>query len=103
MRTLTGVGHVLLARAIGLASRRAPAPLRTVLLALRGEFLMLAAHSAGVAGSRRYAGQRGHRLNLACGDTRKPGWINIDGRGGDLTLDLRRRLPFDTGSCVAVY
>jgi SAM-dependent methyltransferase len=103
MPTLTRAGHVLLARAIGLASQRAPAPLRTALLALRAEVLMLAAHQAGVAASRRYAGQRGHRLNLGCGDTRKPGWINVDVQGGAVTLDLRRPLPFDTGSCVAVY
>lgn len=41
------------------------------------------------------------RLLLGCGATRRAGWIGVDGVGGkhvDLTLDLRRRLPFKDNS-----
>jgi predicted SAM-dependent methyltransferase len=93
----------LLARAVGLISRSTSEPLRSILLALRSEIVMQGVHSAGLVASQGYRHQRGLRLHLGCGDIRKPGWINIDGRSGDLTLDLRRPLPFPTGSCATIY
>jgi predicted SAM-dependent methyltransferase len=43
------------------------------------------------------------RLHLGCGETRLAGWLNIDLNGGDLSLDLRRGLPFEAGSVSAIY
>jgi predicted SAM-dependent methyltransferase len=34
---------------------------------------------------------------------RKLGWINIDAHASDLSLDLRRPLPFVSGGCAAIY
>jgi predicted SAM-dependent methyltransferase len=46
----------------------------------------------------------GLRLYLGCGPVRREGWVHIDwARGADLRLDLRRPLPFATGSCCEVY
>lgn len=46
------------------------------------------------------------RLNLGCGERRSAGWTNIDlDPAGDdvIGCDLRRPLPFGSGSCEAVY
>lgn len=46
------------------------------------------------------------RLNLGCGSCRHPDWTNVDlePAGDDvIACDLRRGLPFTTGSCEAVY
>lgn len=45
----------------------------------------------------------GVRLHVGCGDHRLPGWINIDLRGGDLPVDIRRSLALPSGSVTAVY
>ena len=46
------------------------------------------------------------RLNLGCGDRVHPDWTNIDlvaASGDVMACDLRRPLPFTSGSCEAVY
>jgi predicted SAM-dependent methyltransferase len=43
------------------------------------------------------------RLHLGCGDSRAPGWTNIDLTGGDVRLNLSWPLPFDDGSVSWVY
>lgn len=48
------------------------------------------------------------RLHMGCGHVYKPGWINIDSYHippctPDLTLDLRRPLPFPDASCAEIY
>jgi predicted SAM-dependent methyltransferase len=53
---------------------------------------------------RRAARGRDLCLHLGCGSRRFPGWLNLDmNRKGDITLDLRERLPFADGSARAVY
>ena len=45
-------------------------------------------------------------LNLGCGDTHHPEWVNLDAdpSGEDVVAcDLRKRLPFEAGSFDAVY
>lgn len=43
------------------------------------------------------------RLNLGSGGVNKEGFLNIDGfTNADVTLDLRRGLPFETDSCELV-
>lgn len=47
------------------------------------------------------------KLHIGCGNTYLDGWVNIDlarpGRKLDLRWDLRRGLPFPTGSASAVF
>ena len=47
----------------------------------------------------------GLRLHCGCGFNLKQGWINIDvfESNADLRLDLRRTLPFQDGSTIAIY
>ena len=61
-------------------------------------------HRRGLAKARAFRNPHGLRLNLGCGSKLKNGWLNIDSRrGADLTLDLRRALPFPDNSCSIVY
>lgn len=62
-------------------------------------------HSIGLVESRKFADKRGLKLNLACGDTLKKNWINIDmyNKSADLPLDLRKDFPFKTGSVAEIY
>lgn len=60
------------------------------------------------ASARRAAALTAHgpiRLNLGCGDKRKPGWVNVDlhAPDADLRLDLREPLPFPDGSVEYIY
>jgi len=45
------------------------------------------------------------RLNLGCGDKKKPGWVNVDlyAPDADLRLDLREPLPFPDDSVEYIY
>ena len=44
------------------------------------------------------------KLHLGCGTVRLDGWVNIDRhRPADLTLDIRRPLPFRDGSARLIY
>lgn len=44
------------------------------------------------------------KLNLGCGPHPKAGFLNVDFfPGGDLTLDLRRGLPFDSSCCELIF
>lgn len=44
------------------------------------------------------------KINLGCGPFRKDGYLNIDMLpGGDLTLDLRKGLPFDSNCCELIF
>jgi SAM-dependent methyltransferase len=93
-----------LGRLVDYVAGRTPPPLSRTLQGLRAEFDLLRCHRRGVAAAtERYDRASGLRLHLGCGDTRKPGWVNIDTHRGDLTLDLRMPLPFRDGSCAAIY
>jgi predicted SAM-dependent methyltransferase len=68
------------------------------------ELGLAAIHSANRIRARRYKMQSDLKLHLGCGPRTKPGWVNIDLRKeADLNLDLRRRLPFASGSCSVIY
>jgi predicted SAM-dependent methyltransferase len=48
--------------------------------------------------------RRPARINLGSGSMVKKGYLNIDMfPGGDLTLDLRKGLPFESGSCERIF
>jgi predicted SAM-dependent methyltransferase len=44
------------------------------------------------------------KINLGSGSARKPGFLNVDlFPGADLTLDLRRGLPFQSNCCEMIF
>jgi len=97
--------HRLAERVLGASMTES---LRSALDRLRGERRIARAHRAGCALARNYAGRTGLRLHLGCGGVHKPGWVNIDTYSippcaPDLTLDLRRPLPFADDSCAEIY
>ena len=61
-------------------------------------------HRSSLRKARRLSESANMRLHLGCGARIKPGWINIDLRDcADLSLDLRRPLPFPDDSCELIY
>lgn len=45
-----------------------------------------------------------HKLNIASGCTRHPGWINIDASSGaDVRMDLRRPIPLPDGCAALIF
>ena len=55
---------------------------------------------------RQLVANTGLKVNLGCGPNPIPGWVNVDshlGLGIDLSLDLRRRLPFANSSARFVF
>lgn len=61
-------------------------------------------HRAGLRKIRKHNLQRPKTLNLGCGLVSKAGFLNVDlFPGGDITLDLRRGLPFEPESCDVIF
>jgi predicted SAM-dependent methyltransferase len=70
---------------------------------LIAEFRISRNHRAGLRKVRRMSLSRPERINLGSGRSTKPGFLNIDMEaGGDLTLDLRRGFPFESGCCELI-
>jgi predicted SAM-dependent methyltransferase len=68
------------------------------------EFYISHLHRGGLRRIKQMAWSRPAKINLGAGTVRKDGYLNIDMfPGGDLTLDLRRGLPFDTGCCESIF
>jgi predicted SAM-dependent methyltransferase len=73
-------------------------------LCLRSEFLISLYHREGLRHIRRGLWLRPAKINLGSGSCRKEGFLNVDMfPGGDLTLDLRRKLPFESGCCEIIF
>jgi len=61
-------------------------------------------HLVGTRKSRKFRKATNLKLHVGCGRELKEGWINIDlDRVADLTLDVRRALPFLDNSCLIIY
>jgi predicted SAM-dependent methyltransferase len=76
---------------------------RVVLRLLVTEIKISFYHRKGLAKVRRMSALPAN-LNLGAGDLCKSGYLNIDlFPGGDLTLDLRRELPFKSDSCDMIF
>jgi predicted SAM-dependent methyltransferase len=68
------------------------------------EFRISRYHRAGLRQIRRKSLSRPAKLNLGSGTVRKEGYLNIDlFPGGDLTLDIRRKLPFESNCCELIF
>lgn len=79
-------------------------PIRTHLACILHELCILVLDRMGRLKARRWRKATGLKLNLGCGPNAREGWVNIDIEGPcDVTLDLRRRLPFAKGGCDIVY
>jgi predicted SAM-dependent methyltransferase len=75
--------------------------------ALRGflaERKIASHHRKGLAQIRSQGLNQPAKLNLGCGPHKKVGFLNIDLLPpADLTLDLRRGLPFETSCCDLIF
>ena len=61
-------------------------------------------HQKGKRQARKYAGQLELKLHVGCGDKIKAGWVNIDLHpSANVSLDLRKPLPFGDGSSCVIY
>jgi len=71
---------------------------------LRAEHVMASRHREGLKKMRREVLNRPAKLNLGSGPYKKPGFVNVDlSPIADLTLDLRRGLPFDSDCCGTIF
>jgi predicted SAM-dependent methyltransferase len=69
----------------------------------RTELLISRHHRQGLLRIRQDGLNRPKKLHLGCGPVQKNGYLNVDlFPGGDLTLDLRRGLPFESGCCEMI-
>ena len=61
-------------------------------------------HRRGLRQIQEHSWLRPARINLGSGNVRKDGFLNIDVfPGGDVTLDLRLGLPFESNCCEMVF
>ena len=71
---------------------------------VRMEFLISRYHRNGMREIRRRSFSRPAKLNLGSGNQRKEGYLNVDlFPGCDVTLDLRKDLPFDSDCCEQIF
>ena len=71
---------------------------------IRFEYKLASYHKEGLRQIRRRSLSRPSKLNLGCGPYPKDGFLNVDlFPGGDITLDLRRGLPFEPDSCDLIF
>jgi predicted SAM-dependent methyltransferase len=71
---------------------------------LRLERIIASHHRSGLSQIRKQSLARPPKLNLGCGPFRKTGFLNVDlFPGGDITLDLRRGLPFESNCCDLIF
>ncbi len=77
---------------------------RAALRAFREERRIGAHHRSGLRQIRTQLLSRPARLNLECEPARKEGFLNVDSMpGGDVTLDLRLGLPFDSVCAELIF
>jgi predicted SAM-dependent methyltransferase len=77
---------------------------RAALRTFLRERTIAAYHRAGLRQIRKQSLSRPAKLNLGSGPFRKAGFLNVDMfPGGDITLDLRLGLPFDSNCCKMIF
>jgi len=71
---------------------------------LISEISISARHRRGLSKVKRDSLARPKKINLGCGRRPKPDFLNVDiFPDGDVTLDLRRTLPFESNCCDLIY
>jgi predicted SAM-dependent methyltransferase len=100
-----GVKSMKMNDLLGAVTRRLCSPgERAALRLFWNERTIAAYHRQGLRQIRDRALARPVRLNLGSGGARKEGFLNVDlFPGGDITLDLRKGLPFETGCCELIF
>lgn len=79
-------------------------PLRRAFKNILKELQINLLHIIGTIKARKFKRETNLKLHLGCGGKLKEGWINIDlNRKADMTLDLRKDLPFPNNSCSIIY
>lgn len=78
--------------------------IRATLRTFQTELSIASHHRQGLRQIRRESLYRPAKLNLGCGPFKKSGFLNIDLLPpADLTLDLRRGLPFESNCCELIF
>jgi predicted SAM-dependent methyltransferase len=76
----------------------------TALKTLYNEFFIFIYDRRGKAAVKRKGLERPAKINLGSGSVLKEGYLNVDMfPGADLTLDLRKGLPFESNSCERIF
>jgi len=79
-------------------------PLRRAFRSILKEFQVSLLHFRGTIKAHKFKKETNLKLHIGCGAKLKEGWINIDlNKKADITLDLRRSLPFPNNSCSIIY
>jgi predicted SAM-dependent methyltransferase len=77
---------------------------RRVIKQVKAELGIARMHKEGLKRAKKYQNSHGLKLHAGCGDTIKPGFVNVDlNRSADIPLDLREPLPFSDASFALVY
>lgn len=77
---------------------------REALRTLLNERAIASHHRRGLKQVRRQSLHRPTKLNLGCGRHKKAGFLNVDlFPPAELTIDLRRGLPFDSNCCELIF
>src|SRR5205814_3568080 len=78
---------------------------RSAVSGLLCEFKLDSLHRASLKKARRFASERGLKLQFGCGSITKTGWVNIDlySEKADLQLDARDPFPFADRSVSLIY
>jgi predicted SAM-dependent methyltransferase len=77
---------------------------RAALRLLLTELNISQSHRRGLRKIRQMSWLRPAKINLGSGKHPKEGFLNIDlFRGGGVTIDIRRRLPFDSDCCDIIF
>ena len=85
-------------------TRLMPQAIRPTLRRARAEMAAALRHDDATRRARSLHWDTPLRMNLGCGPNPRAGWLNVDlVPGADLTLDIRRPLPFPDASCAEIY
>ena len=57
----------------------------------------------GLKAAKQYRNSKAIKINIACGPNPKPGWLNLDIEGADLTLDMRESIPLPDKCAQMIY
>ena len=86
-----------------LIKQRVPVGLWRAFHHLRSEWRSAKAHRRGLKAAKQYRNSKAIKINIGCGPNPKPGWLNLDIEGADLTLDMREIIPLPDKCAQMIY